>query len=78
MGTDVSSGPGFLSKTRGGLAVVSSGLIFLKKKKKDSLAPVYRMNFREQDGKKSHLGGSWCNPCVKVIIGKGGDGENWL
>ena len=29
---DVSSGPGFLSK-RGGLAVVSSGLIFFKKEK---------------------------------------------
>ena len=36
MGTDVSSGPGFLSKKRGGLAVVSSGLVFLKKKKKKS------------------------------------------
>ena len=35
MGTDVSSGPVFLSKKRGGLAVdVSSGLIFLKKKRK--------------------------------------------
>ena len=33
MSTDVSSGPVFLSK-RGGLAVVSSGLIFLKKKEK--------------------------------------------
>ena len=35
MGMDVSSGPVFLSKKRGGLvADVSSGLIFLKKKKK--------------------------------------------
>ena len=35
MGTDVSSGPVFLSKNRGGLvADVSSWLIFLKKKKK--------------------------------------------
>ena len=33
MGTDVSSGPGFLSKNRGRLAAdVSSGLILLKKK----------------------------------------------
>ena len=30
---DVSSGPGFLSKKTGGLAVVSSGLTFLKKEK---------------------------------------------
>ena len=30
---DVSSGPVFLNKKRGGLAVVSSGLIFLKRKK---------------------------------------------
>ena len=35
MGTDVSSVPLFLSKKRGGLAAVSSGLIFLKKKKKE-------------------------------------------
>ena len=34
MGTDVSSGPVFLSeKRRRGLAAVSAGLIFLKKKK---------------------------------------------
>ena len=33
MGTDFGSGPVFLSK-RGGLAAVSSGLIFLKKEKK--------------------------------------------
>ena len=36
MGTDVSSGPVFSAKT-GRLAVVSSGLIFLKKKKKNFL-----------------------------------------
>ena len=34
MGTDVSSGPIFLSKKKGGLVLdVSSGLIFLQKKK---------------------------------------------
>ena len=44
MGTDVSSGPIFLSKKRGGLVVdVSSGLIYLKEKKierKESAWPV--------------------------------------
>ena len=36
MGTDVSSGPVFLSKKRTVAADVSSGLIFLKKNKKNS------------------------------------------
>ena len=40
MGTDVSSGPAFLSKKRGGLAVVSSGLISLKTKEMPKLCNI--------------------------------------
>ena len=39
MGTDVSSGPVFLSKKRR-IGDVSSGLIFLKKNKKDNPPPL--------------------------------------
>ena len=48
---DVSSGPVFLSKKRGGLvADVSSGLIFLKKKKKK----LDRINIRLEVVKEIH------------------------
>ena len=47
MDNDVSSGPVFLSKKRrGGLAAVSSGLIFLKKKKGKV---VLKGNWENQD-----------------------------
>ena len=63
MGTDASWGPGFLSKNRGGLAVVSSGLIFLKnQKKKDAWSTgrpkevqcVWRVESVEENAMRAH------------------------
>ena len=49
---DVSTVPVFLSKKRGGVAVViSSGLIFLKKKKRE----------REKERSRTH----WAGPLIK-------------
>ena len=50
---DVSSGPVFLSK-RGGLAVVSSGLIFLKKKKESWGTRRSGKNLRQHRGGQHH------------------------
>ena len=54
MGTDVSSGPVFLSQKRGGLAAdVSSGLIFLKKKRKKKKKDMLREQTVGRKGRQS-------------------------